>query len=149
MLALGFTVLAGPPHMTVRTMPLSSNTAFELDVEHHTEPEQMAVTGRAEGLRNGTRVSVPLTITRKDAAHFSVTRQWDRNAAWVLVFSAEQGPQGQHGVVEAVVSIEANGTIRGVEYIKPEVRKDGKPLAATTLKVNQALQSLGLTTASK
>jgi len=146
-LALGFTVLAGPPHLKVHTMPASSSTAFELEVEHH--HTDVAVTGRAEGGRNGARVSLPLTLTRKDDAHFTVTRQWENNAAWVLVFSIEQGAQGKHGVAEAVVSVEANGKVRGVEYINPEIRKDGKPLAATTAKVNQALQALGLVTAAK
>lgn len=150
MLALGFTVLAGPPHMTVRTMPISSATAFELDVDHHhSDPGQVAVTGRAEGVRHGARVSLPLTLVRKDAMHYAVARQWEKNTAWVLVFSIEQGPQGAHGVAEAVVSIEANGAVGPVEYVSPEVRKDGKPLAATTAKVNQALKKLGLVTASK
>lgn len=149
MLALGAAVIVGPPHITVRPMPATSETAFELEVEHHTEPEQLAVTGRAEGVRAGRRVSVPLTIVRKDAAHFTVTRQWEKNAAWVLVFSAEQGPKGSHGTAEAIVSVEASGNVRDVEYMKPAIRKDGQQLAATTAGVDRALKALGLVMAAR
>lgn len=149
MLAFSAAVIAGPPHITVRPMPATSETAFELEVEHHTEPGQLSVTGRAEGVRAGRRVSVPLTIVRKDAAHFTVTRQWEKNAAWVLVFSAEQGPKGSHGTAEAIISVEAGGNVQDVEYMKPVVRKDGQQLAATTAGVDRALRALGLVTAAR
>lgn len=147
---LSATTLFGPPHITVR--PIASTTAgvtFELDVEHHTAPEDLTVAGRAEGVRDGRRVSVPLTITRKSVGHFSVARQWDAGAPWVLVFSAEQGPNGSHGVVEGIVLLEANGTVKSIEYTKPGFHESTKkPLRLTSAKIDAALKTLGAVTSA-
>jgi hypothetical protein len=144
---LSATTLFGPPHITVR--PITSTTAavtFELDVEHHTTPEDLTVAGRAEGVRDGRRVSVPLTITRKSLGHFAVARQWDAGVPWVLVFSAEQGPNGSHGVVEGIVLLEANGTVKSIEYTKPGFHESTKkPLRLTSAKIDAALKTLGTT----
>ncbi len=144
---LSVTALFGPPHITVRNVATPATAAngvvFELDVEHHTAPEDLKVAGRAEGIRDGRRVSVPLTVVRKTTGLFTVTRQWDAGKAWVLVFSAEQGPDGKHGVVEAVVSVEATGAVRGISYTQPGF-SEGKPLRATTKQVDAELRKLGL-----
>jgi hypothetical protein len=144
---LSATSFFGPPHITVR--PITSTAAgvtFELDVEHHTTPEDLMVAGRAEGVRDGRRVSVPLTITRKSVGHFAVARQWDAGVPWVLVFSAEQGPNGTHGVVEGIVLLEANGAVKSIEYTKPGFHEtSNKPLRVSSAKIDAALKTLGVT----
>lgn len=141
------TALFGPPHIKVRHVATPATAAtgvvFELDVLHHSTPEDSKVTGRAEGVRDGTRVSVPLTIGHKSTGLFTVTRQWDAGKAWVLVFSVEQGPDGKHGVAEAVVSVEATGAVRDISYTTPGFF-EGKPVRATTKQVDAALKELGL-----
>ena len=144
--ALSIASLVGPPHITVRAITTPAGvTSFELDVEHHTRPEDLTVTGRAEGVRDGRRVSVPLTITHRATGKFSVSRQWDASTPWVLVFSAEQGPNGTHGVVEAVVSLDAKGTVKSIEYTTPGfVNGTGVPTRLPREKVDAALVSLGV-----
>jgi hypothetical protein len=52
-------------------------------------PARLAVSGAAEGLVDGQRRRIPLTIARTgDPAVFSVTRQWPSEGAWVLTFTA-------------------------------------------------------------
>lgn len=148
---LSVTTLFGPPHITVRpiTSP-NAGTSFELDVEHHTTPEDMKVTGRAEGMRDGKRVSLPLSITHKSLGHFAVAKQWDSGTAWVLVFSAEQGPDGAHGVVEGIVSLQANGTVKSIEYTKAAfVEGSKKPFRTSPATIEATLKSLGATVNAK
>lgn len=142
---VGAASLWGPPHITVRPVSTGGVTTFELDVEHHTTPEDLTVTGRAEGVRDGKRVRVPLAITRKAVGRFSVARQWDPGTAWVLVFSAEQGPNGTHGVVEGIVSLEATGAVKSIEYTTPAFdRLTKKPQRADAARIDRALAALGV-----
>ena len=141
------TALFGPPHIKVRHVATPATApagvVFELDVLHHTTPEDSKVTGRAEGVRDGRRVSLPLTIGHKSTGLFTVTRQWDAGKAWVLVFAAEQGEDGKHGVAEAIVSLESSGALKGISYTEPGF-VDGKPSRATPKQIDAALKQLGL-----
>lgn len=140
---LSVTAFFGPPHITVRPVTTGNVTTFELDVEHHTTPEDLTVTGRAEGMRDGKRVTLPLAITRKAVGKFAVAKQWESGTPWVLVFSAEQGPDGKHGVVEGIVSLDAKGDVKSVEYTKPGFTEgDKKPLRTSAAKIDAALKSL-------
>lgn len=138
--------LMGPPHLHVTPAagtPAQGARAFTLEVEHHTRLDQLTVTGRAIAQRNGTRVEQPLTLTRTDSAHFTVSRTWDNATPWVVVFAAEQGPDGSHGVVEAIVSIERGGAVRGIEYTTPGfVERTGAPRRVTREKIDEALRQL-------
>jgi len=144
-------VLLGPPHIAVKHVATPATApngvVFELEVKHHTTPEDLNVKGRAEGIRDGRRVSIPLTIAHKATGTFTVARQWDAGKAWVLVFSAEQGTDGKHGVVEAIVQMDANGTVRNTAYTEPGFI-DGKPIRATK-QVDAALKQLGLVEAPR
>lgn len=138
--------LFGPPHIKVTAVspqPAAVGApAFTVDIEHH--HEDVAVTGRAEGMRGGKQVSQVLTLTRKDSTHYNVARQWDAGSPWVLVFSVEQGPDGKHGVAEAVVSIDATGAVKGIEYTTPGfLDRTGIPRRVTKEKVKEALVALG------
>lgn len=139
-------VVFGPPHLHVTPVagtPAMGAKAFTIEVEHHTRLDQLSVTGRAITQRNGTRVEQPLTLTRTDSAHFSVVRTWDAKTPWVVVFAAEQGPNGAHGVVEALVSIDRAGAVRGIEYTTPGfVERSGEPRRLTREQVDRTLRAL-------
>ena len=63
-------------------------------------PASLAVTGTAEGLVNGQRRTIPLTITRaSEPAVFSVVPQWPSEGAWVLTFTAA-GERSASALVE-------------------------------------------------
>lgn len=139
----------GPPHIVVTAVAPATTTlgapAFTIEVEHHTTADQVKLTGRAEGVRGGKRVSVPLALVRRDSAHFSVARQWDVDTPWVLVFSVEQGPNGAHGVVEAVIPVDKSGAVRRIEYTRPGFLDGGKrPRRVTRARVDSALKELGV-----
>lgn len=137
----------GPPHIKVREVPTSAsngNAVFELDVVHHTTPEDMSVTGRAEGVRDGKRVTLPLTLAHKATGVYAVTKQWDAGRPWVLVFSVQQGPDGKHGVAEAVVSVDASGAVKKIDYLEPGFLQSTKqPLRVTKERVDDVLRELG------
>jgi hypothetical protein len=136
----------GPPHLHVTpasSTPAMNATAFTLEVEHHTRLDQLSVTGRAETVRNGKRVTLPLTLTRTDSSHFIVKRTWEAMTPWVLVFAAEQWPNGTHGVVEAIVSIDRAGAVKGIEYTTPGfVERSGEPRRVTRDQVQRTLRAL-------
>lgn len=51
------------------------------------KPEKAKVTGTAEGLVDGQRVSVPITLKTVKKGVYSVERQWSAQGSWVLTFS--------------------------------------------------------------
>lgn len=138
--------IIGTPHLHVTPVtgtPAMGAKAFTLEVEHHTRLDQLSVTGRAVTQRNGTRVEQPVTLTRTDSAHFTVARTWDANTPWVVVFAAEQGPNGSHGVVEAIVSIDRTGAVRGIEYTTPGfVERSREPRRLTREQIDRSLRAL-------
>ena len=134
----------GPPQITVRPVTSAAGTTFELDVVHHTEHDDVTVTGRAEGVQGGRRVSLPLKITKARDGLYTVAKQWDAGTPWVLVFAAEQGHNGAQGVAEGAVLLEANGSVRSIEYIRPGFSEKGaKPVRTTTARIDAALKALG------
>ena len=118
----------GPPHIAVRqvTDPASApaGVVMFVDGDHHSETDLLTITGRAEGTRNGQRVSRTLTLVKTSGGHYTLTKQWDAGTAWVLVLAAEQGPGGKHGVAEALVKVDATGKVISVDY--PAAGWDGK-----------------------
>ena len=59
------------------------------------------ITGRAEGVVNGQRRSIPLELTPTGkAGNYAVRRQWPAEGKWVLVFSATAGELQTHTFVE-------------------------------------------------
>jgi hypothetical protein len=122
-LASAASVLLGPPSIRVEavTNPQSSpikDAVFIVTARHHGEVEGFTVTGRAEGLVDGKRVTRPLTLVPvpKQAGVFGVTRQWDAGRPWVLVFSIDEPDHGDHGWAEAAVRVAAGGKVLGIDY---------------------------------
>jgi hypothetical protein len=117
------TLLFGPPSIRVEavanpaTAPVKG-AVFMITGRHHGATEGFSVTGRAEGLVAGKRVSHPLTLIPAAGSPgvYGVTRQWDAGEAWVLVFSVDDPDHGDHGWAEAAVRIAANGRVMGIDY---------------------------------
>ena len=135
----------GPPQITVRAVDASpTGAAFELDVKYHTEHDDVTVLGRAEGVRGGKRVSVPLTITRQRNDLYFVAKQWESGSPWVLLFTVEQGKNGSHGFAQGIVSIDAAGNIKHTEYVRPSINDGDRAVSRVSpAKVDAALKALG------
>ncbi len=137
--------LAGPPQITVRPITTAGGVAsFELDVKYHTEHDDVTVLGRAEGVRAGKRVSLPLAISQQRNDLYAVAKQWEQGSPWVLIFTVEQGKEGAHGFAQSIVSIDAAGVIRITEYVRPSIN-DGDRAASrvSRAKVDASLRALG------
>ncbi|MGH7524713.1 MAG: hypothetical protein ACREK8_10435 [Gemmatimonadales bacterium] len=122
-LASAAALLLGPPSIRVETVtnPATSpikDAIFIVTARHHGEVEGFSVTGRAEGLVDGKRVTRPLMLVPvpKQPGVFGVTRQWDADRPWVLVFSIDEPDHGEHGWAEAAVRVAAGGKVLGIDY---------------------------------
>ena len=71
------------------------------------QPEKAKVSGTAEGLVDGQRVSVPLTLKTVDKGVYSVEWQWSARGAWVLAFSGSYA--GHH--TSTVVTLDDQGKV--------------------------------------
>ncbi len=114
------TAMFGPPSISVRQvtpgMPVPAGAVLVVAAHHHVQTELLAVTARAEGIQNGKRISKPLQLTNQSDGTYAVLKQWEDGTPWVLVFAAEQGPEGKHGIADALVRVDRSGAIRGIEY---------------------------------
>ncbi len=110
----------GPPRIHVTVVGPRDNapsgTVLLVEGHHHVDSEPLTITGRAEGVQNGRRVSMPLTMTNAAPGKYGVTRQWISGSPWLLILTAGQGNQGAHGIAEALVRIDAAGEIVGIDY---------------------------------
>lgn len=71
-------------------------------------PSSFTVLGTAEGVVDGQRKTIPLTIARaSEEGVFTVARQWPAEGKWALVFSVD----GAHAV-SALVELEPGPTVR-------------------------------------
>lgn len=118
--AVSLSALFGPPRIQVtevtpgRAAP--AGAVFLVEGHHHQESATLSITGRAEGMKNGQRISTPLTLVPAGGGRFAVTRQWTTGTPWVLVLAAGEGDNGAHGVAEALVKIDAAGKLVGIDY---------------------------------
>lgn len=142
--AASLTAAFGPPHISVREV-LSSTPGGMLAIEatHHNETSNLNVVGRAEGTRDGKRVSLPLRVVRTGEGKYSVARQWQTGSPWLLVLTAEDGPGGAHAVAEAFVKIDATGKVSGIEYPAPGwVEKTNTPKRTAAKDIDAMLMAM-------
>jgi hypothetical protein len=113
-------IVLGPPRIHVTEATSRDNapagTVLLVEAHHHSDSEPLTVTGRAESVQNGRRVSLPLTLSTVSGGRYGVTRQWTSGSAWLLILTAGQGDKGAHGIAEALVKINAAGKIVGIEH---------------------------------
>ena len=95
-------------------------------------PSSFTVVGTAEGIVDGARKTIPLTIARaSEEGVFTVARQWPAEGKWALVFSVE----GSHAV-STMAELEPGATIRiarqKATYEKPTPGEVQAVLASAT-----------------
>jgi hypothetical protein len=120
---------AGPPWISIEFPANPFNTATRdafclVRVYHHGDPAYYPVTGTAEGLVNGERRSVKLTLI--DAGMpgvYAVRYQPETSGTWVLVFRV--GDSDDLGTATVIVSLGRNGQIMSA---KVPTRKEGQYL---------------------
>ena len=116
------TLIFGPPNIKVEavTNPAAApvkGAVFMVVARHHVSPDNIQVTGRAEGVVAGTRISRALTLTAAASPGvYGVTPQWDAGQPWVLVFTVSSKEHDPDGVAEAAVRLSADGRVLGIDY---------------------------------
>lgn len=130
--AIAALALLGPPQIHVRAARsgeagVPAGAVLVIEARHHADHGSLAVTGRAEGMRAGKRVTQPITLTSTGSGSYAVTRQWKAGSPWVLVFSAEQKEGQNHGLAEALVKIDSRGTIVNIETPRASIVATGTP----------------------
>ncbi len=113
--------------------------------DHHQDDHLPQVTGRAEGVRGGKRITQPITMTpTKERGKFGVTKQWANGTPWVLVFTVVQEGHGDGMAAEGMVKVDAAGRIVAIEHPKGRnTRGDRFPRRATDKEIGDALASMG------
>jgi len=113
------TAMFGGPWISVETPvnPYVASTAGALFVVHtyvHQNPVDLPVYGRAEGLVDGKRRSVPFTLTRSaQMGTYVVRREWGDKGIWTVLVTAM--PEATNGWrIQAVVDVGADGEIEKV-----------------------------------
>lgn len=145
--AVSLTAMLGPPRIQVtevtpgHTAP--AGAVLLVEGHHHQDAAALTISGRAEGTKNGQRVSMPLTLIPAGGGRFAVTRQWTVGTPWVLVMSAGEGDDGAHGVAEALVKIDASGKLVGIEYPAAGwIGKSDTPKRTSPDEITAVLQTL-------
>ncbi len=109
--------VGGPPWIAIEYPPNPHDAGtrgalLTVRTYHHGDLVSYDLTGTAEGLVNGKRVSAPLDIRRlSTAGTFAVRWKKPDNGTWVLVISSRR--DGQHAAT-AVVTIDGAGRVAGV-----------------------------------
>jgi hypothetical protein len=109
----------GGPWISVETPvnPYDASTRGALFVVHtfvHVTPSDMPVVGRAEGLVDGKRRSVPITLAKSSrAGTYAVQRQWGDKGIWTVLVTAMPGALDGWRI-QAVVDVGADGEVERV-----------------------------------
>ncbi|HJS46760.1 MAG TPA: hypothetical protein VJ773_02105 [Gemmatimonadales bacterium] len=146
LVALPAVAVAGPPWVSIElpANPLDRTTrgAYLLVHSfHHERVITMSLTGRAEGMVNGKRTSLPLAFRETSrGAVFALDQSWPKGQAWVLVITA--GAVNGKGGATALVGIGPDGEVRSVRVPN---RKDGEflvPTDPTAQEIERSLKTL-------
>jgi hypothetical protein len=138
----------GPPSVTVEVVTNPDRAPIQGAVlmvtgRHHGEPAP--VTGRAEGLVAGKRISRPLTMTAgRSTGLYGVTRQWESGQPWVLVFTVAEAVHDSNGVAEAMVPVGADGRIGRIESPMGKWGTTPWPRRVTQAEIDAALERLAV-----
>jgi hypothetical protein len=135
----------GPPWLSIEfpanPMNKSAQGAYLLvHTFHHEQAGAFTVEARAEGLVNGQRKTLPLTLERTDRdGVYALKQTWPETGDWVIVIVGAPG----EGSVTALVSI-ADGSIRGIRVPTKKV-ENGRwtvPVQVTQADIESELRSL-------
>lgn len=137
--------LAGPPWLSIElpANPLDASTkgAFlVVRTYHHDRTMAFPIEARAEGIVNGKRTSIPLTLERtSQEGAYALRKAWPDAGDWVLVITGMPGK----GSVTALVSV-SDGVVRNVR-VPSKTTEDGRwtvPTQVTQAEVEAELKSL-------
>lgn len=134
---------AGPPWISVElpANPLDRTTrgAYLLvHTFHHEMQVTDALIGRAEGLVNGRRQTIPLSFDATSRTGVRALRKsWPDGGTWVLVLTT-----GTDGDATALVGIGADGTVRSIQV--PTTTREGHiiPKAVSQAEVDAMLSRM-------
>ena len=106
---------------------------FLVHTFHHGAKVDLPVTAKAEGLVDGQRKSVTLTLSKAaQAGQLGVRNQWGDKGTWmVLASTSEHG-----GSIQAVVEINADGSVGKVSVPSAS----GRPRLLTTAEIDRGLR---------
>lgn len=113
--AFAVPAVAGGPWISIETPVNPMNSAMRgayclVRVYHHGNPAYYPVTATAEGLVNGQRKTVKLTLTEAGTPGlYAVNFTPEKEGTWILVMSA--GEKKEYHSVSVVVGIGRNGQI--------------------------------------
>lgn len=136
--------LAGPPWISIElpANPFNSATrdAFCLvRVYHHGDAAYYPVHGVAEGLVNGERRSVKLTLAETGMPGvYAVRYQPETTGTWVLIFRV--GKDAQHGDATVIVTLGKNGQIASAQV---PTRREGQHLVPDRVSADLVDRILG------
>lgn len=120
--AASISLLFGPPNIKIETVSNPATAVVKGAVlmvtgRHHVSADEIRVTGRAEGIVAGKRVTQNLTlIPAGSPSVYGVTRQWTAGQPWVLVFTVTSAAHDADGVAEALVKLAEDGRVVGIDY---------------------------------
>jgi len=99
-------------------------------------PRHLSLQGRAEGIVNGKRASLPLEVRKTTTAGvYDVAAQWPASGRWVLVFTTSRYGQNQSLIVDlgadgGFVPVSPKETSRGLFHIARTETVRGKVATA-------------------
>lgn len=87
--------------------------AFVVHTFHHAVPTDMELQGRAEGLVDGHRRTLPLTLSKgAQAGAYGVRNEWGAKGTWSVLLTATQ--PSPRGSIQAVVDVGPDGSVARV-----------------------------------
>jgi hypothetical protein len=86
---------------------------FVVHTFHHAVPTNMQLVGKAEGLVDGNRRTIPLTLSAgAQTGAYGVRNEWGTKGTWSVLLTATQ-PEPRASI-QAVVELGADGTVARV-----------------------------------
>ena len=138
-------VLVGPPWISVELpanpFDRASRGAFLLvHAFHHGVQTALPVTGRAEGIVNGQRRTIPLRLAATSRPGvYALHDQWGAEGTWTLVLTARQGP-GEFDGATALVELSPGGRV-AVRVPTARHREGDFPRAVTAEEIDRELRA--------
>jgi hypothetical protein len=136
---------AGPPWISIELpgnpFDQQARDAFlVVHAFHHGEAVDFPVAGTAEGVVNGVRKSIPLTLQKTSRpGAFGVKKQWTDGTVWVLAFTVTQA---RNDVASALVTIGKDGHASRIETLtKPGAGGGFLPRAHGRQDIDKAMQA--------
>jgi hypothetical protein len=104
---------------------------------HHGTPMPLPLSGTAEGLVNGRRLSVPLQFVQEGETNgYDVPQTWGHDGVWVLNIGVDSS---DHGTAGAVVGVDRSGQSAFVRFPRS---RTGFSRKATSGEVDALLRAL-------